>query len=112
MAELDCVSSTVKAVNLEAKPLSVKASDPVVSSSNCLNSNGSHVSSETTKADISQMGRAAIPRLQLPSTQSAVVSPIVGKQLDQHLLEWPIREPKLGEVVVRVAWTGICGSVS
>ena len=56
-------------------------------------------------------GPAILPWFQLPGTQSAVVTPIVGKELNLHLQKVLIREPKAGEVVVRVAWTGICGSV-
>ncbi|KAK9364434.1 chaperonin 10-like protein [Lipomyces kononenkoae] len=47
----------------------------------------------------------------LPYTQAAVLTPIVGKELDlQYTENLPIRPPDKDEVTVKIAWTGICRS--
>ncbi|KAI1759238.1 GroES-like protein [Hypoxylon sp. FL1150] len=46
----------------------------------------------------------------VPSTQWGVISPLVGEKLGLHYQQIPVRSPELGEVIVRIAWTGICRS--
>ncbi|KAK9238580.1 hypothetical protein V1525DRAFT_418373 [Lipomyces kononenkoae] len=50
----------------------------------------------------------AIRGAALPSTQAAVLTPIVGKELDlQYTEKLPMRPPGKDEVTVRIAWTGL-----
>jgi hypothetical protein len=49
--------------------------------------------------------------LRIPSTQNAVVSPVVGPRLGLKCRTIPVRNPQLGEVVVRILYTGLCRSV-
>lgn len=48
----------------------------------------------------------------IPVDQVAIVSPSVGEKLKLEKQVIPIQLPAAGEVLVKVAWTGICGSVS
>lgn len=48
----------------------------------------------------------------VPNTQKAVVTPTLGANLDARVTTIPTREPSPGEVVVRIAYSGICRSVS
>jgi len=48
----------------------------------------------------------------LPKDQLSVLTPVVGPTLDLHITRIAVTPPKPGEVVVRIAWTGLCGSVS
>ncbi|KAK9235284.1 chaperonin 10-like protein [Lipomyces kononenkoae] len=47
---------------------------------------------------------------ELPESQVAVVTPIMEKGLNLHMSNIPVRRPNHDEVVVRIAWTGICRS--
>ncbi|KAL4793230.1 chaperonin 10-like protein [Aspergillus venezuelensis] len=46
----------------------------------------------------------------VPLTQTAVVTPEVGKNLAMSLKTIPVREPTAGEVILRILYTGICCS--
>jgi propanol-preferring alcohol dehydrogenase len=48
----------------------------------------------------------------LPKEQLSVLTPVVGPTLNLHITKVAVTPPKPGEVVVRIAWTGLCGSVS
>lgn len=50
--------------------------------------------------------------ISIPSVQTAIVTPKLGPSLNQEVQSIPVRPPGPGEVVVKIAWTGICGSVS
>ncbi|KAJ0421594.1 chaperonin 10-like protein [Aspergillus carlsbadensis] len=46
----------------------------------------------------------------LPKEQLSVLTPVVGPTLDLQITKVAVTSPKPGEVVVRIAWTGLCGS--
>ncbi|KAL2797853.1 chaperonin 10-like protein [Aspergillus keveii] len=46
----------------------------------------------------------------LPKEQLSVLTPVVGPTLNLHITKVAVTPPKPGEVVVRIAWTGLCGS--
>ncbi|KAL2842156.1 chaperonin 10-like protein [Aspergillus pseudoustus] len=46
----------------------------------------------------------------LPKEQFAVLTPVVGPTLNLQITKIAVAPPKPGEVVVRIAWTGLCGS--
>ncbi|KAE9574697.1 Alcohol dehydrogenase 2 [Colletotrichum fructicola] len=48
--------------------------------------------------------------ISIPSVQTAIVTPKLGPSLNQEVQSIPVRPPEPGEVVVKIAWTGICGS--
>jgi hypothetical protein len=48
----------------------------------------------------------------VPEEQMSVLTPVVGPELDLRLTTIDVPSPKPGEVVVKIAWTGLCGSVS
>lgn len=48
----------------------------------------------------------------LPAFQTAIVTPKLGPKLNQEVQLVPVQHPGPGEVVVKIANTGICGSVS
>jgi len=48
---------------------------------------------------------------ELPSRQEAIVTPEMGPQLNLCFTSIPVREPRAGEAVVRVRYTGLCRSV-
>ena len=48
----------------------------------------------------------------IPSAQKAIVTPTVKEYLNTQEAHIPIAAPRPGEVVVRIAWTGLCRSVS
>lgn len=48
----------------------------------------------------------------VPSIQRGVITPSVGQVLNMRYENIPVPPPEPGEVVVRIAWTGICRSVS
>lgn len=48
----------------------------------------------------------------LPKEQLSVLTPVVGPTLNLQISKIGVSPPKPGEVVVRIAWTGLCGSVS
>lgn len=50
-------------------------------------------------------------RVSVPSTQWGVISPLIGENLNLRYQQIPVRDPEEGEVIVRIAWTGICRSV-
>ncbi|GAW24376.1 hypothetical protein ANO14919_139600 [Xylariales sp. No.14919] len=47
---------------------------------------------------------------EVPEEQVAILTPFVSKPLTLELRTVPVIRPSLGEVVVRIAWTGICAS--
>ncbi|KAK1466416.1 hypothetical protein CCUS01_01266, partial [Colletotrichum cuscutae] len=46
----------------------------------------------------------------LPAFQTAIVTPKLGPKLNQEVQLIPVQHPRPGEVVVKIAYTGICGS--
>jgi propanol-preferring alcohol dehydrogenase len=48
----------------------------------------------------------------IPHEQATILSPSVGGKLElaKHVI--PMQVPAAGEVLVKVGWTGVCGSVS
>ncbi|KAF4778397.1 hypothetical protein HER10_EVM0004200 [Colletotrichum scovillei] len=46
----------------------------------------------------------------LPAFQTAIVTPKLGPKLNQEVQLVPVQQPGPGEVVVKIAYTGICGS--
>ncbi|EXF79129.1 hypothetical protein CFIO01_09526 [Colletotrichum fioriniae PJ7] len=46
----------------------------------------------------------------LPAFQTAIVTPKLGPKLNQEVQLVPVQHPGPGEVVVKIAYTGICGS--
>lgn len=57
-------------------------------------------------------GLYTMPGLLLPSKQKAILTPTMGPELNLHETIINVTPPEIGEVVVRIAWTGLCGSVS
>lgn len=53
-----------------------------------------------------------LPGASVPNTQKAVVTPTLVANLDARVTTIPTREPSPGEAVVRIAYSGICRSVS
>ncbi|VUC31666.1 unnamed protein product [Clonostachys rosea] len=51
-----------------------------------------------------------LSNMTLPKTQNAIVTPVVGQTLNQVQQTIPVQLPQQGEVVVKMIWTGICGS--
>ncbi|KAI1442707.1 GroES-like protein [Annulohypoxylon stygium] len=51
-----------------------------------------------------------MPGLLLPSKQKAILTPTMGPELNLHETIINVTPPEIGEVVVRIAWTGLCGS--
>lgn len=49
--------------------------------------------------------------LVVPELQAAIITPEMGSKLNVQKKFIPVRRPELGEVVVRIAWTGMCRSV-
>jgi hypothetical protein len=47
----------------------------------------------------------------IPSVQKAVITRVVSKDSNLRYEDIPVRQPGAGEVMVKIAWTGICGSV-
>ena len=52
-----------------------------------------------------------LPSTDIPQIQQAVITPEVGPELDVRYSKIPVRLPAPGEVVVKIAWTGVCRSV-
>ncbi|KAK1447216.1 hypothetical protein CMEL01_09055 [Colletotrichum melonis] len=46
----------------------------------------------------------------LPAFQTAIVTPKLGPKLNQEVQLIPVQHPRPGEVVMKIAYTGICGS--
>ncbi|OTB09485.1 hypothetical protein M426DRAFT_6755 [Hypoxylon sp. CI-4A] len=46
----------------------------------------------------------------LPNNQIAILTPVMGPEINLHKTTIGITPPSAGEVVVRIAWTGLCGS--
>ncbi|XDG07558.1 hypothetical protein ABKA04_007173 [Annulohypoxylon sp. FPYF3050] len=51
-----------------------------------------------------------MPGFSLPSKQKAILTPTMGPELNLHETIIDVTPPAIGEVVVRIAWTGLCGS--
>jgi hypothetical protein len=54
----------------------------------------------------------AKPTSIIPSTQRAIVTPVMGKTLNMTVKEVKVRAPTADEALVKILYTGICGSVS
>lgn len=50
--------------------------------------------------------------IDIPSTQDAIVTTEVGPSLALRLQRIPVRDPEIGEAVVKLLCTGVCRSVS
>lgn len=48
----------------------------------------------------------------IPETQEAAATAVMGQDLSIALTKIDVKPPSTGEVIVRVAWTGMCRSVS
>lgn len=59
-----------------------------------------------------EIGNGAHISTALPKIQKAILTPRVGPCLDLRYQEISVTIPRRDEVIVRIAWTGICGSVS
>lgn len=52
-----------------------------------------------------------LPSTTIPYLQQAVITPEVGPKLNVQYSKIPVRRPAPGEVIVKIAWTGVCRSV-
>lgn len=72
----------------------------------------------TSRIDVAKSVRDNMGRLHvldgmsIPETQEAAVTAIMGQDLSIVLTKIDVKHPSTGEVIVRVAWTGMCRSVS
>ncbi|KAF0331985.1 putative alcohol dehydrogenase [Colletotrichum asianum] len=77
-----------------------------------VSSSGISIASRPELLDASPLSQSpyTLRGISIPSVQTAIVTPKLGPSLNQEVQSIPVRPPGPGEVVVKIAWTGICGS--